>query len=48
MNHYLMLLNFSIYNNNKTEGYDYHMADMAHEMRHMDGYAIHINHIMTL
>jgi len=43
-----MLLNFSIYNNNKTEGYDYYMLDMAHEMRHMDGYAIHINHIMTL
>jgi len=22
------------------------MADMAYEIRHMDGYAIHINHIM--
>jgi hypothetical protein len=42
MIHYLMLLNFSIYNYYKTEGYDYHMADMAHFMRHMDGIAIHI------
>jgi len=48
MMHYLMLLNFSIYDYNKTEGYDYYMLDMARFTRHMDGYAIHINHIMTL